>query len=542
MSTNRLVLENVLSSEEYAAIDRFCAEHAGIHAIPQLAKFLLEKFDVKLVIDMSIVKGFVADSSNLPGTASAVCRPETERECAIILRACYQAKIPITVSAGRSNLTGSATPHGGVILSTAKMMIPEVKVDEETMTVVTPVGIIVEDLRNLILQQSQNRLMFSVNPTSRADAAIGGALACNASGFTPGDVGAFRNWVESMNFLFPNGKKLTAEKGQYISEKGKFNVVDDNKESEFPVPTYERPKIKNASGPYSSPTGRVDFIDLMIGSEGIFGMVTACRLKLERRPSDYLDIFFSLPSEKQAIACYQYCHDNIPGGVESLSALEYFGVNCRKYMKHDDRLFSGDHQVAIYIQVPLYEKSLDEAAEEWFTFLMNAPEECGIDENGIMLLTTDRERELFFKSRHSMPANAVEVVQHRGTYTIMTDALVPPEHFAEFLGHTHQLIQSEKLDYLAFGHLGDCHLHFTILPEKDQLERATQIYEDIIAKSAELGGIYSGEHGTGKRKRQDFLRCYGPEGVEQVKHCKAAVDPLFLMNRDNVVEYVAEEA
>lgn len=537
MSTNRLVLENVLTQEEYDFIDHFCKENSGISALPQLAKFLQDKLAVKLVIDMSIVNGFVTDSSNLPGTASAVARPQTERECAAVLRACFQAKIPVTVSAGRSNLTGSATPHGGVVINTSKMMTPEVKVDEESLTVTSPVGIILEDLRNQVMEQSQNRLIFSVNPTSRADAAIGGALACNASGFSPGEVGAFRTWVMSLDFLFPNGKKLHAEKDKYISEDEKFVIVDGDQETDLPVPTYGRPDMKNASGPYSTPSGRMDFIDFVVGSEGIFGLATACTLKIERRPNDYLDIFFSLPDEKCAVACHDYIEDNWKGGSEALSALEYFGVNCRTYMKYDDRLFAGDDQVAIYIQVPLYEKSVDEASEEWYQFLVEAPKECGIREEGIMLLTSDREREMFFESRHSMPANAVEVVQKRGTYTIMTDAIVPPAKFSEYLNFVHGTIRAQGLDYLAFGHLGDCHLHFTILPEKEKLESATKVYDSIIDKASELGGVYSAEHGTGKRKRADFLKCYGEEGVNQVKRAKAAVDPHFLMNRDNVIEY-----
>ena len=56
-----------------------------------------------------------------------------------------------------------------------------------------------------------------------------------------------------------------------------------------------------------------------------------------------------------------------------------------------------------------------------------------------------------------------------------------------------------------------------------------------MAKSADLGGVYSGEHGTGKRKRRDFLRCYGQAAVEQVRRSKAALDPEFLLNRGNVV-------
>ena len=118
----------------------------------------------------------------------------------------------------------------------------------------------------------------------------------------------------------------------------------------------------------------------------------------------------------------------------------------------------------------------------------------------------------------------------------MTYGAVPPDEFPAFLDYTHGLLQSAGLDYVAFGHFGDCHLHFTILPDKTNLDRALAAYDAIVAKSAELGGVYSGEHGTGKRKRKDFLRCYGPAAVEDVVRCKRAVDPWFLLNRDNVVE------
>ena len=135
-----------------------------------------------------------------------------------------------------------------------------------------------------------------------------------------------------------------------------------------------------------------------------------------------------------------------------------------------------------------------------------------------------------------MPANALEVVQHRGTFTIMTDAAVPPEQFPAFLEFTHNLLQSARVDYLAFGHLGDCHLHFTLLPEKKDLQRGVELYDQIVARAAELGGVYSGEHGTGRRKCKDFLRCYGPAAAEQVLQCKRAVDPQLLMNHGIVVE------
>jgi len=325
-----------------------------------------------------------------------------------------------------------------------------------------------------------------------------------------------------------------ASRGQYISSGGKFILDQEGTKSELPVPTYPRPKIKNASGPYSSQTGSIDFVDFVVGSEGIFGLVTACQFKLIKKPSDYLDMFFSLPTEIEAVKLHHYLGNYLGGTFDNLTAFEYFGVNCRKYMDHEQSLFSGDNQVGINIQIPLHNRAIEDAAAEWLEILMKA--ECGIDEDKILLLDTERVRKIFLEARHSMPANALEVVQNRGTYTIMTDTAIPPEHFPAFLEYTHKLITSKGIDYLSFGHLGDCHLHFTLLPEKEQLELGREIYDKVVDKSAELGGVYSGEHGTGKRKRRDFLKCYGPSAVEEVKRCKAALDPKFLLNRGNVIE------
>ena len=91
------------------------------------------------------------------------------------------------------------------------------------------------------------------------------------------------------------------------------------------------------------------------------------------------------------------------------------------------------------------------------------------------------------------------------------------------------------MEYLLFGHLGDCHLHFHFIPTRDQQPKALEIYQQIVRKSAEMGGVYSAEHGTGKRKRIDFFECFGNEGIEQVRISKASLDPNFLLNRGNVI-------
>ncbi|HIE07618.1 MAG TPA: FAD-binding oxidoreductase, partial [Desulfarculaceae bacterium] len=350
MSSKTIHLTKVLSDPEYQKIDDFCSTHQGIDKLPEIAAFLKEEFSLKLILDPEIISGFAADSSNLPAQAEALCRPENERQVAIILRTVRAAKIPITLSGGRSNLTGSATAEGGIVLSTAKLNEPEIFINQEEKLVTSPVNIILEELRDKILEETGKALHYPVDPTSRGDAWVGGTIACNASGFTPGEVGATRDWVKGLDIIFPNGMKVSAVRGQYISEKGEFILTNGEQSNSWPVPTYPRPEIKNASGPFSSPDGKIDLIDMFIGSEGLFGLVTGCTLKLSPRPKDYIDLFFSLPDESRALAFYNYVEKMLNADFSCLSAFEYFGINAIKYMDHKEKLFYGDNQVAIYLQ------------------------------------------------------------------------------------------------------------------------------------------------------------------------------------------------
>lgn len=534
MSTSRILLQPVLESSEYKDLDAFASTHRGCESLPALATFVMERFGVEFTLDPDIVTGFASDSSNLPGSAQALCRPVNERECAVALRICHKAGIPVTISGGRTNLTGSATPSGGLVLSTAKMLEPEPMLDFETKTVVAPVAITIEALREIVLNKSERTLVFPVDPTSRKEAWLGGALACNASGFTPGETGAIRAWVEGIRFLLPNGLLVEARRGDLVSDHGAFTLVGaDRAQTHWPVPSYPRPRIKNAGGPWSAPNGQMDFLDLVIGSEGILGLVTACRLRLMQRPLDHLDFFISLPGEAEAIRLLGHVREQLGNDLGVLTAFEYFGANCRRGMLHEDRFFQGSDQVGVYIQIPLNEPDPDPIIERWLEILSSAG--CGIDADKVLMLDTEALRALFLEARHSLPAHALEIVKQRGACTIMTDTVVPYTRFNEFLGFTHGRLAAEGFEYVSFGHLGDCHLHFTILPTRDRIQRAIEIYDEIVAKSADLGGVYSGEHGTGKRKRKDFLRCYGQAAVDQVRQCKAAVDPEFLLNRDNVI-------
>ena len=496
-----------------------------------LCDFLSKKFSIDITNDTDIIAGFERDWSNMPGYAEYLVRPIDKKQCAIILYICNELKILVTISAGKTNLTGSATPNGGLILSIINMKDPITNINKKNKTVQSSVGSILEDMRDDIINLSNRLLYYPVDPTSRKDALVGGTISCNASGFIPGEKGATRHWVNSLRILLPNGYGAYIKRGDHISKGSRFVLLCDHKEILINVPNYHRPDIKNASGPFTTSNSEIDFIDLIVGSEGIFSLITEVEFNLADSPDNYLDLFITLPSEDDAIKFRGYLKDkNI---LYDLTALEYFGYNCQNYMEHKDKLFKNNSSVGVYLQYPIFEKSIDATIEEWVILLDKS--NCGIEDENVFLLNTPDNWRIFFEARHSMPTKALEKTKELDAVSIITDTIVPYENFNEFIKFSHTLLQDNNIEYLLFGHLGDCHLHFHVIYTKEETSIINNLYRKIIQKSAALDGVYSAEHGTGKRKTIDFFECYGQEAINQVQKCKLAFDPNNILNTGNII-------
>ncbi len=469
----------------------------------------------------------------MDGYADILVRPKNNVECAIILKTCYTCNILLTISAGKTNLTGSATPNGGVVLSTILLTMPDIKIDLINKQAQAPVGIALESFRSRILELSNQTLYYPADPTSRNDACIGGTISTNASGFVPGEKGATRYWVREIELLLPNGDLVEIKKGEYVSKKGLFTLDYINGSIELPVPTYKRPKIKNASGLYSDENGEVDLIDLIVGSEGILGMVTSCKLGLSEYPKENLELFVSLENESEAIRLHDFLNDRFKNDFSNVTAMEYFGYNSQNYMNNKDFLFSNENDVGVYLQIPVFSSSMDLKIDEWTELLESFNPRIDLDR--IIVLNDPNNWKRFFEARHSIPDNALTKTKELGGVSIISDTIVPKSNFRYYLEKVHDRLKKSKIEYLLFGHLGDCHLHFHLIPNKNQELEAHKVYDYLIDLSSELGGVYSAEHGTGKRKRNDFKKCYGKEAVEMVKNLKQTIDPNRYLNRGNLI-------
>jgi len=98
------------------------------------------------------------------------------------------------------------------------------------------------------------------------------------------------------------------------------------------------------------------------------------------------------------------------------------------------------------------------------------------------------------------------------------------------------LLGPTGLKWLAFGHLGDNHLHVNILPENDEeAAKGREAYKKIVRGVVALGGTISAEHGLGKIKAAYLADMYGEGVFEEMAALKRAFDPKLILCRGNMI-------
>jgi FAD/FMN-containing dehydrogenase len=89
------------------------------------------------------------------------------------------------------------------------------------------------------------------------------------------------------------------------------------------------------------------------------------------------------------------------------------------------------------------------------------------------------------------------------------------------------------LAVVIFGHAGDGNVHVNLLPEVGRAgweAEVAALLEEVTDAVVGLGGVPSGEHGTGRLRAGFLERVYGPQIVDLFRRIKASFDPLGILN------------
>jgi D-lactate dehydrogenase (cytochrome) len=285
----------------------------------------------------------------------------------------------------------------------------------------------------------------------------------------------------------------------------------------------------------------MDLIDLFIGSEGSFGIITEVTVALAKR-EEKISIVQFLKSDEQAIELVFALRNN---KRIQLDFLEFYSGNALELLRQRQL------QDAKSIDMPsipeqagaalFIEFSFDALADNLdFTALEETINSCGASISDSWAGYENRELQRMKDFRHILPETVNAIIaerkkQYPALHKLGTDLAVPDDRLRDMWQIYKNNLETADLQWVAFGHIGDNHVHVNILPrDTDELQKGLALYELFAAKAIEFGGTISAEHGIGKMKIKFLELMFSPQQIEEMRAVKMALDPENLFNPGNI--------
>jgi glycolate oxidase len=415
----------------------------------------------------------------------AVALPETEDQVVRILKACHAMQIPIVPRGSGTGLSGGAMPiEQGLVLSLAKFK-KITKIDPFTRTAVVQPGV-----RNLAISEAvaKHGLYYAPDPSSQIACSIGGNVNENSGGVHCLKYGLTLHNVLRVRAVLMNG-----------------NVV------EFGGMAPDAPGL--------------DLLAVLIGSEGMLGIVTEITVKLVPKPKlarVIMASFNDIEKGGNAVAAI-IAAGIIPAGLEMMDRATTRAV--------EEFVHAGYDLDAEAILLCESDGTPEEVEEE--IARMNAVlEQQGASR--IQVSQNEVERLRFWSGRK----NAFPAAGRIAADYYCMDGTIPRRHIATLLRRIKGMEEKYRLGCLNVFHAGDGNMHPLILfngADPDEWYRAEEFGTEILEACVELGGTITGEHGVGIEKINSMCVQFGEQERELFWGVKAAFDPDRLLNPDKAI-------
>lgn len=480
------------------------------------------------------IDDYLIDAGNMPGGhAERVFLPETIDDVRELTARANDGKIPLTIAGARTGTVGGAVPFGGYVLSMERMNKIKTIDTEKRIAIVEP-GVRLADFQREV---DSLGLFYPPDPTEWS-CQIGGTVATNASGARTFKYGATRKYVNALTVVLADGDVVRIRRGEIFADGRQLRIPTvSGRIITATIPSYDRPRVrKNVSGYFAVPG--MDAVDVFIGSEGTLGIITEIELKLVERPSGSISgiIFFRDAGDlldftdcvrRRSLAARP------SDGLINASLLEFFDDRSLEFIRGKFPETPAGMAGAIFFEQETTPETEDAIFSEYSKLLDDYHAEVDIS----WFAANPQDREKMRAFRHALPVAVNERVVHNRQKKIGTDMAVPDENFRSFFRFYKEILDRSAMDYVIFGHIGDCHLHANLLPASvEAARRAAHIYGRAVAQAIMLGGCVSAEHGIGKLKRKYLGVMLGERYINEMAELKLAFDPKGILGRGNIFD------
>lgn len=427
------------------------------------------------------------------GAGGVVLAPGSVEEVSTILRACSDAAVPVVPYGGGTGLVGGQVmPQWAcarpVILSMERMTkIRAVYPGENVL--VAEAGAVLADVQDAAIGADR---LFPLSLASEGSCRIGGCLSTNAGGVNVLRYGNARALCLGLEAVLPDGRIW----------RGLKRLHKDN-------------------------TG-YDLTNLLCGSEGTLGVITAASLRLSPRPASVGTALLVVDGPAAALSLLSLAQVQLGEGMSAFELISGTGFDFLSEAKMGGaQPFATRPDWSVLIELGL---GGAQNAKDELLHLFEAALKAGLVSDGV-IASSDAQRAALWKLREEIPlAN-----RHVGAIS-SHDISLPLSEIPAFLPRADAAISAlGPFRINAFGHLGDGNLHYNIFPpqgrkKREYAEKIAEIRETVYGLVHQMGGSFSAEHGVGRLKTDELVRYGDPTRLAAMRAIKQALDPKGIMN------------
>ncbi len=454
-----------------------------------------------LTRDPAVRLAYSADASGLTMLPDAVARPTSAAEVVELMRQAGADGTPVTAAGGQSSMTGGSITDRGTLLS-LRGMARLLDIDRVRMTARVEPGMLVGDLKRALAAEG---LLFAPDPTSEEEAALGGAIACNASGARSLRYGATRRHISGLSVVLASGEQIELARTRLEKNTVGYSAIHDP-------------------------------IDWFIGSEGTLGIVVAAELSLLPLPERVTGIGFPFPGDREALAFVVAARNAAALGTIAPRCLEFLDAEALGIIRTQEG--GSGHAGGAFIYTE-QESRGDETPD--FDAWLALAEAHGALVDDVLVFDDDAKIRTARLLRHAVPATMLE---HGNTFAgeggrrLATDWAVPFPRLAEAIGIARRVVAEHGVTVpTIYGHAGNGHPHMDFVARNhDEVHQIEGAIAAILRPILAMGGTVAAEHGIGKIKQRWMAMQVTTEQRAVMQGIKQALDPMGLMAPGNVFE------
>ena len=410
--------------------------------------------------------------------------PRTTAQVSAILNWCHAQGVKVVPRGSGTSLSGGALPLADAVLLGMARFNRVLEIDYADRLVVVQPGV-----TNLAVTQAVagEGFYYAPDPSSQIACSIGGNVAENSGG-----VHCLKYGLTTHNVL---GVEMVLMDGEVVRLGG---------------------RAPDAQG--------LDLLGVVVGSEGLLGVVTEVTVRILPRPETVRALLIGFPSVEQAGQCVAdvIAAGIIPAGMEMMDRP---AIHAAEAFVHAGYPLDVEALLIVELDGPAAECAhLTEEVQA--IAARNGSASCRVS-------ASDAERIAFWAGRKA----AFPAVGRISPDYYCMDGTIPRRRLPEVLSRMEVLSAQYGLKVANVFHAGDGNLHPLILYDANQageLDRAEEFGAEILKLCVEVGGVLTGEHGVGVEKRDLMPVMFSEVDLAHQQRIKCAFDPELLLNPGKV--------